>query len=239
MKVAAINGSSRMEKGYTDILARPFLQGMREAGAEVELFYAKRLMIKPCTGEFHCWDEKPGECYQHDEMQTLYPKLREANILVLAVPVYIPLPGVMQNLINRLCPLLEPILEIRDGRTRARLRSNVQIQRIVLVSTGGWWEIGNFNTLVGIAAELAETMGIEFSGALLRPHAYLMIRKGELTKKGEEILDAARKAGQALVRHGKIPEDLSTSVSRPLISSDAFVKLWNRRYGAMNDQTDT
>jgi hypothetical protein len=234
MKVVAVNGSARMGKGFTEMLLQPLLQGMREGGAETEHFFAKALKIKPCTGEFYCWEDKPGECYQQDEMQALYPKMRQADILVLGAPVYIPLPGEMQNLINRLCPLLDPVLEMREGRTRARLHSDVRIHKILLVSAGGWWERGNFETLLTIFRDLAETMGIEFSGALLRPHAFLMKPKGELTKEGTEILEAVRKAGRALVEAGKIPSDLLESISRPLISSDLFLRMWNRRYGAVN-----
>jgi multimeric flavodoxin WrbA len=168
-KVVAINGSAKMEKGNTARVLAPFLDGMREAGASVELFYAKRLKVKPCMGEFYCWNEKPGVCYQEDDMQMLYPKLREADILVLATPVYIPLPGEMQNLINRLCPLIEPILVWRDGRTRARFHDNVNIRKIVLVSTCGWWEMGNFGTVLRIAEEIAKDVSVEFAGAILRP----------------------------------------------------------------------
>jgi hypothetical protein len=65
---------------------------------------------------------------------------READILVLATPVYGPLPGEMQNLLNRLVPLFDSILEMRNDHTRARLRQDVKISKIVLVSTCGWWE---------------------------------------------------------------------------------------------------
>jgi multimeric flavodoxin WrbA len=87
-KVVAINGSPRMEKGTTHLVLTPFLQGMKDAGVGVELFYASRLEVEPCTGEFHCWYEKPGECYIQDDMQDLYPKLRAAETVVLATPVY-------------------------------------------------------------------------------------------------------------------------------------------------------
>ena len=89
-----------MEKGYTEMILVPFLEGMKEAGASVELLYAKRLNVKPCTGEFHCWYEKPGQCYINDDMQQVYPKLREAEILVLATPVYVPLPGELQDFVK-------------------------------------------------------------------------------------------------------------------------------------------
>ena len=214
-KVVAINGSPNMDKGRTAKLMTPFLDGMRKAGASVELFYAKRLDVKPCTGELHCWNKKPGQCYIDDGMQSLYPKLREADILVLATPVYVPLPGEMQNLINRIVPLMDPALKNRNRRTRARFRSDVKIRKFVLVSTSGWWEIGNFGTVLRIAKELAEDFSVEFAGALLRPHSSWLTEDNPKTKK---VLEAARQAGYQLVAKGKISKDLLTVISQPLTS---------------------
>lgn len=86
---------------------------------------------------FDCWYKTVGQCIFKDDMQILYHKLRDADILVLATPVYIPLPGEMQNLINRLCPIIEPAFEFREGRTRARFSQEVRISKIVLVSMCG------------------------------------------------------------------------------------------------------
>ena len=226
-RVVAINGSAKMEKGNTALVLAPFLDGVREAGGSVELFYAKRLNIKPCTGEFYCWNEKPGECYIDDDMQVLYPKLREADILVLATPVYIPLPGEMQNLINRLCPLVEPILEFRDGRTRARFHDEVNIRKIVLVSTCGWWEIGNFGTVLRIAEELAKDVSVEFAGAILRPHAYLMVENKEKAKK---VTEALSQAGSQLVKKGRMSKSLLEVISQPLISEEEYRHRLNDDY---------
>ncbi len=215
-----------MEKGNTAMVLTPFIQGMMDAGADVELLYASRLKIKPCTcGKMYCWNEMPGECCIKDDMQQLYPKLREADILVLATPVYIPLPGDMQNIINRLCPLLDPLLEFREGRTRGRFRKDVGIREIVLVSTGGWWEKANFGTVVRITEELAKDARVEFAGAVLRPHAHLMKEKGELTQDGKAVLNAVRRAGYELVKEGVMTKESLETISRPLISQE---ELWRR-----------
>ena len=86
MKVLAFNCSPKMNKGNTALILNPFLEGMREAGAEVELFYTKKLKINPCQGEGNCGFKTPGECFQKDDMQMLYPKLRDADIWVFAPP---------------------------------------------------------------------------------------------------------------------------------------------------------
>lgn len=227
-KAVAINGSPRMEKGETALLLTPFIQGLRDAGADVELFYASRLKVKPCScGEMVCWNEMPGECCIKDDMQLLYPKLKAAELLILATPVYIPLPGEMQNIINRLCPLLDPCLEFRAGRTRARLREDVAIRKIALVSTSGWWERENFGTVVRVVEEFAADAGVEFAGAVLRPHASLMKAQGQLTQEGQAVWDAARRAGYELLKEGGMTRETLETISRPLISQE---ELWHR-YG--------
>jgi multimeric flavodoxin WrbA len=161
-------------------------------------------------------------------MQQLYPKLKEADILVLATPVYIPLPGDMQNLINRLCPLIVPLLEFREGRTRAKFREDVGIQRIALVSTSGWWEKGNFDTVIRIVDELAEDASVQFAGSVLRPHAFLLKKENKLTQEGEVVLQAVRRAGIELVNTGMMSEETLDAVSQPLISEEGLRKWYNK-----------
>ncbi len=228
IRVAAINGSPRAEKGYTAMLMDPLIQGMRDAGAEVNIFYAKRFKVKPCTGEMHCWYRKPGKCYIRDDMQKVYPVLREADILVLATPVYIPLPGEMQNIMNRMCPLVIPELQTRDRRTRARFRDDVKIKKVALVATGAWWEKENLDTVVCIAREFAEDASVEFAGAVLRPHAFLMKPKGELTKEGARILTMVRQAGRELVEKGKIAKKTLDLIARPLADREELLQRYNR-----------
>lgn len=228
MKVIAINGSPRMEKGHTTLILTPFIQGIIDAGSEVELFYTRRLKVNPCTcGEMYCWYKKAGECCIKDDMQLLYPQLREADILILATPVYIPLPGEMQNFINRLCPLIEPFLDNYEGRTRARFHKQVNIRKIVLVSTGGWWEKENFETVMRITEELAKVASVEFAGAVLRPHAFLMKEKGELTKDGVAVLNRVKRAGYELIKEGRMNKETLEAISRPLISEEELRRRYN------------
>ena len=228
-KAIAINGSPRKDKGNTAAVLSSFLEGLMENGTDVELHYASRLKLKPCAcGEMQCWYVSPGECCIKDDMQLLYPKLKEADILIIATPVYIPLPGAMQNVINRLCPLVEPYLEYRQDRTRARFRQDVNIKKIVLVSTGGWWEKENMSTVVRIVEELAEDASVEFGGAILRPHAFLMKKEGKFTKGGTKILNAVKKAGNELIRDGRMNQETLDIISRPLITEEELRKRYNQ-----------
>jgi multimeric flavodoxin WrbA len=223
-KAFAINGSARTDKGYTEQILTSFLEGIKEAGASVEKVYSTRLSIKPCTGTFSCWYKTPGQCIYKDDMQEIYPKLKDADILVLATPVYIPLPGAMQDFINRLCPLIEPLLSTVDGRTRARFRDDVKISKFVLLSASGWWEKGNFDTLLSIVRELALNANTEFSGALLRPHAFLM---DEFPDKKASVLDACKKAGFQLIKEGRMSKTHLDVIAQPLISQEKLRQWYN------------
>ena len=215
MKVLVINGSAKKDKGYTAKILDPFINGVKQAGAQVDLLYAKQLNVTPCTGEFDCWYKNLGKCYINDVMQQVYPKLRETDILVLGIPVYLPLPGAMQNFLNRLMPLLNPVLRFRDGHTHIKFHDDVKIKKIVLVSVCGWWEIGNFDTVTRIVKEISQKASVEFVGPVLRPHADILFENND---KASEVLKAIKDAGFCLVKDGSISKDLLRIVAQPLIS---------------------
>jgi hypothetical protein len=219
INVVAINGSPKAEKSNTEKILAPFLDGMTDAGATIDKYYVSRLNIKPCKGEMACWKERPGVCHIQDDMQLIYPKLRQATILVFATPVYIPLPGEMQNFMNRLVAILEPKLSYREGRTRAIMRPDVNISKIVLVSTSGWWEVGNFGTVLRIVEEFSADASVDFAGALLRPHAREMVNNRERAK---QIFAASKQAGFELIAKGGIDKSTLNVISQPLITEDEY-----------------
>jgi len=227
MQVFIANGSPDRRKGNTAMVLSPFLEGMEEYGAQTYLVYTSELKIIPCTGEMHCWYKRPGECIHQDVMQELYLKIRQAEVLILATPVYIPIPGRMQNFINRLCPLILPELVKQGERTRARFHADVKIKKVLLVSTGGWWETGNFETVTMIAKELALNAGVEFAGALIRPHAFLMKKEGAFTEKGQEIVGLLKEAGRSFAREGVIAPEMFEAISEPLVTHDAMIAMYN------------
>jgi hypothetical protein len=97
----------------------------------------------------------------------------------------------------------------------------------VLVSTGGWWEKANFETVVRITEELAKVASVEFSGAVLRPHAFLMKKKGKLTKDGEAVLNTVKRAGYELIKKGRMNKETLEAISRPLVSEEELRRKYN------------
>jgi multimeric flavodoxin WrbA len=86
-KVVIVLGSPR-KKGNSAILAAQVAAGAKAAGAEVESFYLHGMDIEPCSACEGCHKGKGRRCVIKDDMQLLYPKLRAADALVIASPVY-------------------------------------------------------------------------------------------------------------------------------------------------------
>jgi multimeric flavodoxin WrbA len=239
MKVVAINSSPNMGKGNTALVLGPFLEGMREAGAEVELFYTSKLKINPCQGEFNCWLKTPGECFQQDDMQMLLPKLAEAEVLVLATPVYVDgLTGPMKNLLDRIIPLAQPFVELRDGHCRHLGRDGIMVRKLVLVSNCGFWEMDNFDPLLVHMAAVCKNLGSEFAGALLRPHGPALRGMMEMGRQADDIFESAKEAGLQLVEDGKMSPETLKIVSRELLPLDMYLQIVNQRFQGTLDALD-
>jgi multimeric flavodoxin WrbA len=229
MKVLAINGSPHGKKGNTSLILEPFLEGIKEAESEVHLFYTKKLTINPCLGEHNCWFKTPGECFQKDDMQEVLPKLIEADILVLATPLYVDgMTGPMKNLLDRVIPIGNPVIEMRDGHCRHPARKEVKNGKLVLVSNCGFWEMDNFNPLVMHMQAISRNLGREFSGALLRPHGPALKAMINQRMPVNDVLEAAKEAGRQLIEDGRMKVDTLKIVSRELLPQQMYVNIANQ-----------
>jgi multimeric flavodoxin WrbA len=78
-------GSPRIG-GNTDLLLDAALSGASSQGAEIEKVLIDRLNISPCREHYGCLED--GNCVIKDDMDALYPKLLEADGIVVASPMF-------------------------------------------------------------------------------------------------------------------------------------------------------
>jgi multimeric flavodoxin WrbA len=79
--------SSPRKNGNSSVLADQVALGAKEKGAQVESVQVDEMNIHPCDACDFC-QETNGVCVIQDDMQTLYPKIQHADVLVLASPIY-------------------------------------------------------------------------------------------------------------------------------------------------------
>ncbi len=85
MKVLGIMGSPRIH-GNTDLLLDEALRGAQGQGAETEKLVADKLRISGCREIYACL--KDGNCVIRDEMDEAYPKLLDADRIIVASPMF-------------------------------------------------------------------------------------------------------------------------------------------------------
>ena len=85
-KVLILSGSPR-KGGNSDLLCDEFMRGALESGNEVEKIRITQKNVSPCSACYYCRDHG-GVCVHKDDMADILQKMVDADVLVLASPVY-------------------------------------------------------------------------------------------------------------------------------------------------------
>jgi len=85
MKAIAITGSPR-KNGNTEILAKYTLDAIKAEGLATELISLAGLDIQPCIACMVCSEKET--CPIEDDLLPIYNKMKEADAIILASPVY-------------------------------------------------------------------------------------------------------------------------------------------------------
>ena len=203
----------------------PFLRGLHEGEARVELIHLIDLTISPCQGDFECWFKTPGQCTLHDDMAVVLDKLKKADIWVFSTGVYWGGPsGLLKNAMDRMLPLVESFVDLQEGQSHNKLRQGTMPGKLVLVSSCAYWEMDNFDLVVAQMKSFCAQVDHEFAGALLRPHAFALPHMMSLGKETAHVREAARQAGRQLAKEGRMEKELLQAVSSKLMPRTVYIR---------------
>jgi len=87
MQLLILVGSPR-KNGNSAFLANQAAEAARTNGADVDVVLLQDLGIRPCEGCDVCRESMDTLCILDDGMMALYPKLREADAILIATPIY-------------------------------------------------------------------------------------------------------------------------------------------------------
>ncbi len=118
-KIVVLNGSPR-KNGNTSALVDAFTKGAESAGNQVSVFHLDSMDIHGCKGCFGGNSSNECPCVQNDDMNIIYPAVREAEVVVLATPLYYwNMSGQIRTAIDRLFALEEGGMNLLRGNGRA------------------------------------------------------------------------------------------------------------------------
>ena len=173
-KVLGVVGSPR-KRGNTHILVSKILDGASYEGATVEAIFLDDLKIRECDGCHACWNEK--ECSKKDDMNDIYPKIIESDVILFGTPVYWYGPtGLMKLFIDRFvyfnCP-----------ENRAKIRGKAAAIAVP-------FEEEDLDTVAPLELFFEKCLSyleMEFVGKIIAPGVGW---KGEVLEKEEYLKDA-------------------------------------------------
>lgn len=181
MKVVGLQASPNVD-GLTASMAKQALAGAQAAGAETELVHLCQLEFEACRACDNGWGDcrREGQCVIQDDLETVRAKLMGAQAIVVATPVYFgDLAEVLKAAFDRLrrCQFAGP----EERRLAGRF--------VLGVAAAGGGGGGGPTCLVSMERYYA-TMGLRVFDQLIATR-----------RSREYMLEAAAKAGSALVRH--------------------------------------
>ncbi len=223
MKVIALNGSARGKKGVTWRLLDSLLKGLSEGGATVRDVQLKDTNISSCRACLTCMHKTPGQCAQRDDMDQLYPLLRESDLFVMGTPVYTDnMSAQMKTVMDRCICGMDPFLRL-DAANRVRHPySWTMPSKFFLVATSGFPEMESFLPLVMTFRAQAANFGCESIGEICVPGSIALQMAPQLL---EPCLDRIQRAGKMLALHGKVEPTLLEEISRPIVTREQYLEI--------------
>jgi multimeric flavodoxin WrbA len=178
LRVLGIMGSPRLG-GNTDLLLDSALRGALGQGAEVEKVVVDRLNISPCREHYGCLED--GQCVIRDDMDAMYPRLLEADCIVVASPTFFyGVTAQLKSLIDRCQALWARKYVLKQTWPGAGRRG-------AFLGVGATRGEKLFDGSIATVRFFFKTIGVEYSEELL---VRGVDRKGEILQHPSALRDA-------------------------------------------------
>ncbi len=197
-KVLGILGSPR-RGGNSEILLDEALRGAKSQGAEAEKAVLNDLRISPCQGCDKCF--QTGKCVINDDMEIIYEKLRTADALILASPIYFSNVTAQTKLMIDRCQCFwarKYLLHIPSEKK----------QRGIFISVGSM-NAEQFLGAIRVVRFFFNLLDIKYNGEVLFSE---IEAKGEIKKHPTACQDAFN-AGARLVVEKEVAEEFPMPIS--------------------------
>jgi len=228
MKVLAINSSLRKGgQSRTEMMLNHLVEGMREAGAEVDMVHLRQKKIRHCIGCFTCMTKTPGKCVHKDDMTNeLFPKWLESDLVVYATPLFHhTVNAPMKTFLERTFPICEPFLKQYDsGRWGHPFRHKPP--PAVVLSVCGFLDESAFEALSHYVKFLFYGENAKLVAEIYRPASQIIIQR-PFKDMLNDILDATRQAGRELAESMAISAETMARIKQPIGDVQSIRELTN------------
>ncbi|MBM4273974.1 MAG: flavodoxin family protein [Deltaproteobacteria bacterium] len=233
MQIVAFNSSPRdNETSKTELILQKFLEGARRAGASTETIYLRQYKIKDCLGCFSCWIKDLGRCVQKDDMaELLFEHYLKADVAVLATPIYyMTMNARMKAFIDRTLPLMDPLAEV--GPEGGHPYRYEKVPKVAVLSVCAFWDQSMFQPL---SLNMKMIFGQDLIAEIYR-HSSEALGIPRLQPQVDKVLAAVGRAGEEVVREGKVQEETMAALTQDLAPATVMMEMAREYWTQMVEQ---
>jgi len=130
----------------------------------------------------------------------------------------------MKNFMDRMIPDAEPYFD-KDAGGECRHKIHGKTPKMMVISNCGFPEQSHFQVLKLLFRRIARNMNTDLVGEIYRGGGAILSDKFPfLEPRLRRYKDLLRKAGEEMVKNGKISAELQQALEKPLVSDEQYIK---------------
>ncbi|MFZ5353976.1 MAG: flavodoxin family protein [Bacillota bacterium] len=170
IRALCIMGSPR-KKGNTELLMEKFAEGLETADVLFEKMVLSDMKISPCVACESCWNSLG--CSIDDDMQRLYKKLDEADLVIIATPVYFGnVSSFVKIVMDRFQAVLAGKILAEEGTYASELINRNKKRYGFIIATAARDDYSRWSPIYDICKTMFNLLNAELLGEHLVPGTY-------------------------------------------------------------------
>jgi len=235
MKILAINGSHTGDKGYTHFLINKLIKGAISAGATCETIVLANHNINPCMGCRAC--QRSGhylKCIyeEKDDVAMIFEKMRAADILVYATPVYIfNMTGLMKVFLDRITSTADTskLTLSKNGLFFHHIDKQLIAKPFVLITTQDNLENETSDNVISYFRTFSRFLDAPVAGIIRRKSGGLVGHGKDIERENrypviQDVYSAIETAGYEVATRRRISVKTSRKASAGIIAMPWFIE---------------
>lgn len=177
-KNVLIISSSPRKGGNSDVLCDQFMEGAKESGNQVTKIRLAELNVEYCSACYAC--KRVGHCVKQDDMEQVITKMKAADVIVLATPVYF----------YTMCAQMKTMIDRTLGGAQ---KAGLENKEFYLIATAADGKAEMERTIDGLRGYLECLPGAKEKGVIYGAGAWQM---GDI--QGNPVMEEAYQMGKII-----------------------------------------
>ncbi len=235
MEISLINyypklNSKNNSNHSIEYILKPLKASLNSENNNIHTIDVESLDISPCLGCSHDPFFQPKDfCQQVDDMNNLYPKLRNSDLWIFNISVNSHIiPNQLVNFLDRLEPLFDKEIDNFDEFNFPE--NHKKNGSVFLIATSEYYDKSIFNHIIQEIQTIAFVFNRNYLGQFVRPHLESFVQLN-LLKNEKNFENNISKISGLLLQHSPIRNGILSEIELDVINKkdydNQFVSLIN------------